>query len=204
VGETVRWAAVLLTGGTGSRMGGADKALLAHGDRSLLDRALDAVALASQVVVVGPRVPTERDATFVREAPVGSGPLAALSAGVAALPDELELVVVLAVDMPHVTAATVTRLVAAVGETSGAWLVDGEGRRQLAGVVRPAIVPPAAEAAGRPMRVVMAHPDTVDVPATQEEAEDVDTWEDATRLGIRSDTSRRTCRTGQPREDLGP
>jgi molybdopterin-guanine dinucleotide biosynthesis protein A len=186
------WAAVVLTGGTASRMGGADKAGLARDGRRLLDLALDAVAGASETVVVGPETPTSRPVAFTREEPVGGGPLAGLSAGVAALAGPATTVVVLAVDMPHVTARTVDRLRAAAGGGPGAWLVDGDGRRQLAGVVRRDLVPPPEEAAGLPMRVLMAAPDCVEVTADGGEADDVDTWDDASRLGITRDTSPRT------------
>lgn len=178
----MEWAAVVLSGGSGSRLGGADKAALTRAGRSLLEHALDAVAAASQTVVVGPEVGTARPVAFTRESPPGGGPLAGLCAGVAALTTTAPLVVVLAVDMPHVTAATVARLLAAVGETDGAWLVDDTGRRQLAGVVRRALVPAPAEAHGVPMRRLMERDGTVAVASAGHEAEDVDTWADLARL----------------------
>ena len=186
------WAAVVLTGGTASRMGGADKAALNREGRRLLDLALDAVAGARETVVVGPEAPAPRAVTFAREEPAGGGPLAGLSAGVAALSVQAATVVVLAVDMPHVTAATIARLLQAAQGRPGSWLVDGDGRRQLAGVVRRDLVPPPGGAAGLPMRVLMAHPDCADVAADGPEGADVDTWDDASRLGITRDTSHRT------------
>jgi len=88
------------------------------------------------------------------------------------------------VDMPHVSAATVARLLAATegGDVDGAWLVDAGGRRQLAGVVRRALVPPAGEVHGVPMRRLMDLPRTVDVVTAGHEADDVDTWADVARL----------------------
>lgn len=186
------WAAVVLTGGTASRMGGTDKAALTRRGRRLLDLALEAVAGASETVVVGPDSPTSRPVAFAREEPPGGGPLAGLSAGVAALSGDAASVVVLAVDMPHVTGATIGRLLDAARGRPGAWLVDGDGRRQLAGVVRRDLVLPPGEAAGLPMRVLMGHPDCVDVAADGPEGADVDTWDDASRLGITRDTSNRT------------
>ena len=50
----VEWAAVVLSGGGATRLDGADKAALEHDGRTLLDHALDAVAAAGEVVVVGP------------------------------------------------------------------------------------------------------------------------------------------------------
>jgi len=186
------WAAVVLTGGTSTRLGGADKAGLARAGRSLLDSALDAVAGAAEVVVVGPETAVGREVRFAREEPAGGGPLAGVGAGVAALSGEPAYVVVLAVDMPGVSADTVDRLLAAAAGRDGAWLVDPGGRRQLAGVVRRGLVPAPEEAAGRPMRDLMDRPGCADVPAGAGEAEDVDTWEDAARLGIERDTSHRT------------
>src|SRR3954452_3554509 len=148
----MEWAAVILSGGAAARLDGADKSALEHAGRTLLEHALDAVAAASEVVVVGPSVPTAHAVTFVRESPPGGGPLAGLSAGVAALRRSPPLVLVLAVDMPHVSPHTVARLLTAVGDEDGAWLVDDAGRRQLAGVVRRGLVPAAGDAHGVPMR----------------------------------------------------
>ena len=173
---------MILTGGTASRLGGADKAGLGHGGRTLLAHALDAVAGAAEVVVVGPEVPTPRRVRFTREDPPGGGPLAGVAAGVTALTSGHDLVVVLAVDMPHVTAGTVARLLAAAEDADGAWLVDRDGHRQLAGAFRPSLVPQPGEAHGAPMRRLMSAGHVHDVPAIEHEAEDVDTWEDAARI----------------------
>ena len=178
----VTWAAVILTGGTAARLGGEDKAALEHAGRSLLEGALAAVAGAAEVVVVGPRTPTTTSVRFAREDPPGGGPLAGVAAGVAALEAEHERVVVLAVDMPHVTAGTVARLLAAAEEVDAAWLTDSGGRRQLAGVVRPSLVPSTDGADGAPMRTLMAAGTSHDVPARDHEGDDIDTWDDVARL----------------------
>jgi molybdopterin-guanine dinucleotide biosynthesis protein A len=181
-GETDGWAAVVLAGGTAARLDGADKASLEHGGRSLLEHALAAVSASAETVVVGEPVPTSRPVTFTRESPAGGGPLAALCAGVAALAGRPRLVVVLAVDMPHVTSRTVARLLAAVGDAEGAWLVDGAGRRQLAGAVLRARILAFTEPHGLPMRALSASGTAVDVAARGDEARDVDTWADVARL----------------------
>jgi molybdopterin-guanine dinucleotide biosynthesis protein A len=168
------WAAVILAGG--------DKAALEHGGLTLLERALSAVAGAVETVVVGDQVSTSRPVAFTRESPVGGGPLAALCAGVEALRGPARLVVVLAVDMPHVTAATVERLRKAAGDVGAAWLVDGSGRRQLAGAVLRQHVVAFAEPHGLPMRALSGSGSATEVPATGNEAEDVDTWSDVARL----------------------
>jgi molybdopterin-guanine dinucleotide biosynthesis protein A len=178
----VTWAAVILSGGTASRLGGTDKATLEHAGRSLLARALDAVAGAAEVVVVGPEVPVARPVTFAREDPPGGGPLAGTAAGVAALAHGHDRVVVLAVDMPHVTAETVARILAAAEDVDAAWLTDAAGRRQLAGAVRPSLVPHPSDARNGPMRRLMTAGTGRDVAAIEDEAEDIDTWDDVLRL----------------------
>ena len=174
---------MILTGGTAVRLGGTDKAALEHAGRTLLERSLSAVAGAADIVVVGPQIPTSVPVRFVHEDPPGGGPLAGVAAGVATLDPALELIVVLAVDMPHVSAATVARLLdAAAGvDADAAWLTDLAGRRQLAGVVRRALVPPPDRAHGAPMRLLMNAGSVRDVPAESGEADDIDTWEDLAR-----------------------
>jgi molybdopterin-guanine dinucleotide biosynthesis protein A len=178
----MEWAAVILSGGTAARMGGTDKASLEYAGRSLLEHALDAVAGAGEIVVVGPEAPTSRAVIFTRESPPGGGPLAGLQAGVSALEHHPHLVVVLAADMPHVTGVTVARLLAAAEETGGSCLVDGDGRRHLAAVVTGEAVLALTEPQGRPMRALFESYDVSPVPAIGREAEDVDTWDDLTRL----------------------
>jgi len=95
-------AGLLLTGGASRRMG-TDKALLEFGGRRLVDRAAAVLAaVADPVIEVGPGW---SELPAVREDPPGSGPLAALSAGGAALraAGHDGPVLVLAVDMPRVS-----------------------------------------------------------------------------------------------------
>lgn len=175
-------AAVILTGGTSSRMGGTDKSALAYAGRSLLERALAAVADARETVVVGPAQETTRPVTFVREDPPLGGPAAGLLAGVDALSGAATLVVVLAVDMPLVGPETVRRLAAAAAGRDGAFLAGPGGRRQLAGVVSRAALdrarPPRGTEAGLPVHRLLAGLDLADVASDGAEARDVDTWAD--------------------------
>jgi molybdopterin-guanine dinucleotide biosynthesis protein A len=129
--------------------------------------------------------------TFVREDPPGGGPAAGLLAGLAAFPRPPRLVVVLAVDMPLVTAATVRRLLLSCAE-DGALLLDAAGRRQyLCGVYRVeallAAAPPLEEHHGLPVRTLLAGLRLAEVPALPGEAQDVDTWEDLVALRARMD-----------------
>ncbi len=179
-------AAVILTGGTGSRLGGADKSALVYAGRSLLARALAAVGLAGETVVVGPEQPTDRPVRFAREEPPLGGPAAGLLAGRDALTHPADLLVVLAVDMPLVGRDTVARLVAAASGRDGAFLADDSGRRQLAGVLRVAALdaarPERGAEAGLPLHRLLATLDLATLPAAADEGRDVDTWEDYTGL----------------------
>jgi molybdopterin-guanine dinucleotide biosynthesis protein A len=94
-------AGLLLTGGASRRMG-TDKALLEVDGQRLVDRAASVLqAVADPVIEVGPGW---SGLPAVREDPPGSGPLAALGAGAAALraAGHDGPVLVLAVDMPRV------------------------------------------------------------------------------------------------------
>ncbi|WP_299930582.1 NTP transferase domain-containing protein [uncultured Nocardioides sp.] len=177
------FAGVVLAGGTAARMDGVDKASVELAGRSLLDHAVDAFVDADEVVVVGPdTVRTARPVTFVVEDPPRGGPVAGLLTGVDTLLRVPHLVGVLAVDMPRVTAATMRRLREAAAGRDGAFLVDGDGRRQLAGVLDTArldVVRPGREAQhGMALHRLLAPLDLAGVAASGEEAVDVDTWSD--------------------------
>lgn len=177
------FSGVVLSGGTAARMDGVDKAGLEVGGRTLLEIALEAFGEAEEVVVVGPRTgPTTRPVTFIREDPPHGGPVAGLLTGVDALRHPPSVVGVLAVDMPRVTADTMRRLRGAAGGHDGAFLVDEQGRRQLAGVLdaaRLAAVRPDPEHQhGMSMRTLLGGLDLAAVPADGGEHRDIDTWSD--------------------------
>lgn len=180
----MNFAAVILAGGTAVRLGGADKASIEYAGRTFLEHALAAVATASEVVVVGEPVATSRPVTFVREDPPLGGPAAGLSAGRQALAGHPELLLVLAVDMPRVTDATVARLLGAFSGHDGAVLVDDVGRRKLVLAIRTdrldAVMP--ADPHDHSVRDLMAPLDLAAVPAQDDEARGVDRWEDLRRL----------------------
>ena len=173
--------AIVLAGGTGSRLGGVDKAALQIAGQSLLDRSLDIVAAAASVVVVGDGQPTPHTVRWVREQPPGGGPAAAVAA---ALPHvHADAVVVLACDMPLVRPTTPGRLVAALDQADAALLVDGDGNRQpLAGAHRTDALRAAVRALGDPagcsMRRLVDSLAVVEVAAGAGEALDCDSWAD--------------------------
>lgn len=119
-------AGVLLSGGASRRMG-FDKALLPVGGLPNAARlgGLLARALGGPVVEVGPG---HSGLASVSERPVGGGPLVALVAGAVALRQRHHwagAVLVVACDLPLLSAATVTALAGWPGERSAVPLWDG-------------------------------------------------------------------------------
>ncbi|MFP5319001.1 MAG: NTP transferase domain-containing protein [Acidimicrobiia bacterium] len=157
--------AVLLTGGRATRLGGVDKPSLDVGGLPMVERALRAAsgAGAARVVVVGPDPGLPGVAAVTREEPPGSGPVAALAAGLPFL--NAPEVALLATDLPFVTAGAVARLAAALAAapstTAAAVAVDRHGRDQpLLAVWRtPALraaVASLGPPANRPMKALTA------------------------------------------------
>jgi molybdopterin-guanine dinucleotide biosynthesis protein A len=184
--------AVVLAGGLGRRLDGADKPALEIGGVALLDRVLAACAAAREVVCVGPRRDTRRPVRWTREDPPGSGPVAALGAGLAHLatdPGEaVDRVAVLAADLPFLDADIVHSLWTAAAGHEGAVLVDDEGRAQWLAACydRERLVARIARhtaenggtAAGLSLRRLLSGADLVRVPDPGRGSVDCDTWED--------------------------
>lgn len=157
-------AAIVLSGGRGSRLGGTPKGRVRIGDVTLLDGVLDAVTSAgiARAVVVGhPPVQDRPGVVVTREDPPFAGPLAGVAAGLRELADlpEDAWVLVLACDLPRADALVPLLLTGSPAEDDGesgaagsdgagvareraqgadGWLVvDEAGRRQwLAGYYR--------------------------------------------------------------------
>ena len=181
--DAAGFCGVVLAGGTAARMDGVDKASIELAGRTLLAYAVDAFLDADEVVVVGPAgVRTDRPVTTVFEDPPRGGPVAGLLTGVDALLRTPLLVGVLAVDMPRVTPATMRRLREAAAGRDGAFLVDADGRRQLAGVLDAArlhaVRPDLEGQHGMALHRLLAPLDLAEVAATDDEAVDVDSWAD--------------------------
>lgn len=174
-------AAIVLTGGKSSRLGGRDKAALIVDGTPLLEHALSATARATQTVVVGDAIETSRAVTWAREDPVGGGPAAGLYAGLDVLTESPDLVSVIAVDMPRVTAETFARLTQSLGPEDGAVLVDADGQIQpLCAVYRVAALqrvrPEVTQ--NRSMKSLLDSMTIKQVDALPDEARDIDTQED--------------------------
>lgn len=130
VGPVEAVGAIVLTGGRASRLGGIDKASLQVSGREMVETVRGAAAaVAGRVVTVGP----ESD---VRENPPFSGPVAGIAAGLAVLPEGVEIVVVVACDLPDLDDATLSALIDAARDPSprsgpaAALAVDADGRDQ--------------------------------------------------------------------------
>lgn len=206
-------AAILLAGGRSRRMQGPDKPALISDGVPLLALALEAVGSVPRLVVVGPERPGIRlpdHARLVREDPPFAGPAAALAAGVAALASgttdgttdgedgpvaDDALVVVLATDLPRVRDA-VPLLTAATPGRDGIVAVDASGRRQplLAryrlGSLRSAIGAADGTLVDAPLRLLVDGLDLTEAAIDDALLADVDTPEDARRLGVTTPADR--------------
>ncbi|MCU1616394.1 MAG: hypothetical protein JWO98_3934 [Frankiales bacterium] len=177
---------IIVAGGAARRLSGVDKSVLVVGGKSLLARAIEALGEVSPIVVVGPERAGFPGVVWTREAEPGSGPVAALAAGLDALETGAEgLVVVLAADLAGVRRSTVDKVVAAVGRADGAVLVDDTGHRQWligawrAGSLRRAL---PERVAGASLRRMLGGLEIVEVLAEQGESADIDTPEDLDRF----------------------
>jgi len=147
---TARHDACVLAGGLARRLGGRDKPGLRVFGRPLVESVAAAVPGAGRLIVVGPPRPGLPHAIFRREDPPGGGPVPALRTGLAEV--KAPWVVLLAADLPFLTAEHVRALLDAAGAVDeaplgaagtgaaeasgpGAVLLDDGGREQwLAGV----------------------------------------------------------------------
>jgi molybdopterin-guanine dinucleotide biosynthesis protein A len=204
--------AVVLAGGRATRLGGYPKPQLAYAGATLLEHALAAVGRARAVAVVGPgpgepggpaalpradALPVPSRLVFTREEPPFAGPLAALAAGLAALPEARgndRWVAVVAADLPRAAVALDALLAAAAHGPGGDGILghDEHGRAQpLLSLYRrtpleAALGALAAEGglANRPMKHLVARLDLLPLRLPPESSSDVDTWDAARRWGI--------------------
>ena len=116
--------AVVLAGGRSRRMGGGDKTRLPVDGLTLLDRVLAALPTDTGVVVVGEERDTVRAVTWAREEPPLSGPAAAIEAGLRHV--QRDTLLLLAGDLPFLTADFLDRLVASTQPGAGAVPVDAD------------------------------------------------------------------------------
>ena len=108
-------SALILAGGRASRMGGVAKHELVVGGATIFARQCAVLApRVAEIIVSGPAIEGHRSVQDV----AGTGPLAGIAAGLAACATPWLLVV--AGDMPYVSAALIDRLIAArAGDATG-------------------------------------------------------------------------------------
>lgn len=134
-------AAIVLAGGAARRLGGVHKPALEVGGEPIIGRVLRAVQQAGlTAVVVGRPGGVPRGIPVWREDPPGGGPVVAVREGLRHLPQatggaarDVAVVVLLAADLPFVSAPTLERLLSAVAQDPSADLavyVDQAGRPQ--------------------------------------------------------------------------
>lgn len=175
--------ALILAGGRSARLGGRAKSTLHLEGESLLARTVRVVRASAvrNLVVVGDEAPD--GVAAVREQPAFGGPVAAVAAGVDALPDDADAVLVLACDMPGIGAALPALLA-----RPGAIAVDRGRPQQLAIVATTASLRAALAALpavqDAPMRALVDALALTPVPVPDGSTDDVDTWEDAARFGV--------------------
>lgn len=194
-----RFDALVLAGGTGSRLGGVLKAEVVVAGRPMLDHVLAATGHARRVVVVGPPQLARPGVPTTLEHPPSGGPVAGIDAGLtfldahadpAAAGDDDVPVLVLACDVPgaaRVVPAVLAALAADAG-ADGAQLVDEGGHAQLvAAYRRPALRAALAGFAaggvhGVSVRRLVAGLRLVAVVDTEGHGADADTWDEVRRL----------------------
>lgn len=188
-------ALILLTGGASRRLG-RDKATVHVGGRPLLERLLEEVPGRVPVVVVG-ELPAgvTRQVVMAREDPPGSGPLAGIGAGVAAV--TTSLVAVLAGDMPFavpVVAEALARLARAGSAGAGRVGTDAAGADGVVPVDPQGFAQPLCAAyrttalraavaglgplAGQPVRALLGDLDMIEWPVPAAALADVDTGDE--------------------------
>jgi molybdopterin-guanine dinucleotide biosynthesis protein A len=130
-------SAAILAGGRARRFGGADKASLAVGGARIIDRQLAALAAVADDIRIVANDPDRYAALGVRVIPdaiAGMGPLGGIYT--ALLDARHELAIVVACDMPFVTAPLFARLLEQIGDADAAVPRSARGLEPLCAVYR--------------------------------------------------------------------
>lgn len=180
----LKFDAIIVAGGRGSRLGGVVKADLQVGGQRLLDRVLLAARHAQQRIVVG-MVDVPDGVRQIVEDPPGSGPAAGLVAGLDAIAEPAEWTLVLACDLPGAEEAVphLLRTAMAGGDADGHCLGSDDGTPQwLLGIHRSDSLRRAAADYGDPrqrsVRGLLASLRLDVIADVADVGKDVDTWDD--------------------------
>ncbi len=125
------WTAAILAGGQARRLGGRDKSALRVGAGSILDRQLGVLrTLTPHILIVGGHGPiAELDVHVVQDRMTGAGALGGLYTALMDAPTEQVLVI--ACDMPFVSAPFLAALAALGADVDAAVPRDARGRHPL-------------------------------------------------------------------------
>ena len=150
-GSASQWTGVVLAGGRSRRFGGVDKTRLPLGGRTLLQRAVQALAPLTRtcVVVGGPPAAAGANVPTLPDAYPGEGPLGGILTALEAI--ETSHALVLAVDLPFIPGAVLESLRRAGAGAEVAVLQHADGRLALCLAARRTCVPALRDAwqAGR-------------------------------------------------------
>jgi molybdopterin-guanine dinucleotide biosynthesis protein A len=148
-GSSSEWTGVVLAGGRSRRFGGVDKTRLPLGGRTLLERAIQALAPLSRTCVVVGSPAAGSDVATLADVYPGGGPLGGILTALEAL--ETSHALVLAVDLPFIPGAVLESLRHAGAGAEIASLQHADGRLALCLSVRRTCLPALRDAwlAGR-------------------------------------------------------
>ncbi|MDK8763867.1 NTP transferase domain-containing protein [Corynebacterium sp. MSK218] len=180
--STAPFAAIIVAGGRGSRMGGADKASIRVGGQRLLDRLHSYLPYGTPSVVVSPHW---LGSPQVCESPLYGGPAAGIAAGYrflaaknSATHGQRDLVAVVAVDAPESPLA-IPKLIDGLGEHSVAVAATGKQIQPLCAVWRVDALGGALSRLGgvhnRSARSLLRAADSIAIVQVGEEIRDYDT-----------------------------
>lgn len=197
-GAPLIFDAIVLSGGASTRLGGVPKAEFTLGHTSLINITVAAVNSARQIIIVGSAngVAVTHNIFVTREHPPFSGPAAAIAAGLAELNRDsapAPYVLVTACDMPGVGQAIAALLVSAqtIGDADGLLARDASGQDQyLVALYKTQSLKAAVDLnqsrlIGLSARALLASLSLLPVAVTGQATDDLDTWDDAARLGAR-------------------
>ena len=130
-------AAAILAGGAARRFGGRDKSRLVIDGRAIIVRQIDVLgAIAAPVFIVGGDATRFADLHLpvVPDLIIGSGAIGGIYTALEHA--EADRVIVIACDLPFLTAPLLARLAEMAGEGDGAWVRSARGVEPLVAVYR--------------------------------------------------------------------
>ncbi len=173
------WSAAILVGGQARRFGGIDKSALVVGGRTILDRQMaEIVAVTTDILIVGSRGAAPSPARRVPDRIAGCGPLGGLHTALTESAGHATIVI--ACDMPYVTAPLLGHLLSLTRDTDAVVPRTERGLHPTCAAYTRACLAPAAArlAAGRLKLVDLLD----DVRVREVVAADIDAFGDHHRL----------------------